>query len=325
MERNACLQTKLAYLALLFLGISGCGSGGDKTALDLNERVKDIESAAGAEKGSKGNRFRFGFDLRASPQEDARQYLPFLHYLEHATGYSFELQFTPKGTSIADELGTGRVQFAAIGATSYIKSKERYGAVAVARGLNSKNQAEYQSIIVVSPDSAIKSIEALRGKRFAFGSIDSTQGHLIPRIMLGAKDIGLEDLADYTYTGSHRECVNAVVAGKADACGMQDTMAREMASQGLVRILATSAYYPSSGIAANKDVPQEVIKRVRQALLDFKPQGRDMAGLYAWNKTEMPRGFSGAAEEDYTELRRWLLRFGMLEVGETASGGEPNR
>jgi phosphonate transport system substrate-binding protein len=253
---------------------------------------------------------RFGFDLRTTPQEDAKQYLPFLNYLKRETGYTFELRFTPAGSSIVDQLGQGKVHFAAIGADSYLQARTRYGVVPLVRGLNASGRGEYQAVIVVAPHSPIRKIEELRGKRFAFGNKISTQGHLIPRIILAEHGIGLENLAGYEYTGSHLNSANAVAAGRFDAGGMQDTLGRELADAGLLRIIHTSRNYPSSGIAANKDVPPAVLARVRRAFLDFQPRGRDAADLYHWDRTEMPNGFMPARDEDYAELRKWVERLG---------------
>ncbi|MBL7163591.1 MAG: phosphate/phosphite/phosphonate ABC transporter substrate-binding protein [Anaerolineales bacterium] len=301
----------VVFLTLVMVLLTGCLSGGDYVEIDLGDTVNDVELHAGAELADT-DVFYFGFDLRANPQEDARQYLPFLQYLEETTGYTFELRFTPKDGQIVDDLGTGVVQFAAIGAVSYIQAHAQYGVIPLARGLNSLGQAEYQSVIVVAPDSPIETIEDLGGVRFAFGSVTSTQGHLIPRIILVEYGLTLDDLAAYAYTGSHHNCANAVTAGRFDACGMQDTMGEELAEAGLLRIIHTSRYYPSSGIAANKDVPPEVLDKVLQALLDFDPLGREAAALYHWDKTEMPNGFVEARDEDYAKLREWAIKLGYF-------------
>ena len=89
-------------------------------------------------------------------------------------------------------------------------------------------------------------------------------------------------------------------------------MGRELAKEGLVRILHTSPYYPSSGNVANCDVPNEVLVKIKQALIDFQPKGRDAAGLYHWAKTEMPNGFVEAKDKDYEELRKWAVKFGYI-------------
>lgn len=308
-------STLVLLFALLLASIFcllGCDRDVERHRIDTREVLTEkelVESPVVKE----NDVLVFGFDLRSSPREDAREYLPLLRYLEKTTGYKFKLRFTPKDCNIVDCLGAGDVDFAAIGAGSYIESSARYNIIPLVRGLNALGKAEYQSLIVVAPDSPIRKIKDLRGKRFAFGSATSTQGHLIPRIVLSEHGIELKDLTGYEFFGSHYECANAVVSGLADACGMQDTMGRELDKHGLVRIIHTSRYYPSSGISANKDVDPEVTEKVRQALLEFQPRGEDSEGLHNWDMTEMPLGFAPARDGDYSELREWGLKLGMFK------------
>ncbi len=305
------MKCRLGLIISFVIFFIGCDLVEERKDINLKDRISDAEMHE-LTKSKDADILRFGFDLRASPQEDARQYIPFLRYLEKATGYRYQLRFTQKDSSIVDDLGKGVVQFASVGAGSYIQAHVKYGAIMLVRGLNLLGKAEYQSVIVVQPDSPIRKIKDLRGKRFAFGNFTSTQGHLIPRIILARQSINLKDLASYEYTGSHHNCANAVISGRFDTCGMQDTMGKELARVGLIRILFTSTYYPSSGIAANNDVPSEVIARVKHALIDFQPRGRDAAGLYHWERTEMPNGFIEAHDDDYLELSEWAKKSGYL-------------
>ncbi|MCU7836627.1 MAG: phosphate/phosphite/phosphonate ABC transporter substrate-binding protein [gamma proteobacterium symbiont of Taylorina sp.] len=259
------------------------------------------------------NNFYFGFDLRSSPQEDAAQYQPFLNYLESATGYQFKLHFTPLNGSTVDDLGQNKTQFAAMGADSFLKAQSLYGAKSLVRGLNLQGKAEYRSFFIVKPNSHILSIKDIKGHTLAFGNRNSTQGHLIPRIILSENGISLDDLSSYSYTGSHQNCAESVVSGQSDVCGLQDKLAKNLVTQGIVNIIHSSHYYPSSGIVVNQFVPADVIAKVKQALIDFKPQGEHHTGLYHWDKTEMPNGFIAAKESDYTELRQWSIRLGFLE------------
>lgn len=299
-------------LVPLFI-LSSCDSGENLPVYDLNDKVNTNELNNVQSQHKSQDSYIFGFDLRASPQEDARQYLPFLAYLEKTTGYKFKLQFTPQKLDIAEEVGKNKVQFAALGAVSFIKSNSKYGTIPLVRGINSKGKAEYQSVFVVSPVSKIKSIKDIKGKRFAFGSKNSTQGHLIPRIELSKNGINLDAFSKYTYTGSHQNCVTSVTLNESDVCAMQDTMAKLMEQKELVRIIYTSNYFPSSGIVANQELPEEVITRVKQALLDFKPQGKDKKGLYHWDRTEMPLGFAKAELNDYEELKKWSFQLGFIK------------
>lgn len=318
-----CIIASILILLILAVGLvlTGCDSGHEGSVVDLSDRISDDEYKKLRQQTQSLNHdnamLRFGFDLRASPQEDARQYLPFIRYLEQVTGYSFELHFTSLNSSIIDDLGAGHTQFAAIGADTFIRAYEKYGVISLVRGINNQGKAEYQSMIVVSPTSPIKNISELKGKRFAFGSVSSTQGTLIPQIILRTHGIHLGDLAAYEYTGSHENCADAVISKKFDACGMQDIMARDMEREGLLRILHTSKYYPSSGIAANQDLPPEVIAKVTQALLNFDPQGQHKQGLHNWDKTEMSRGFKAAMPADYAELREWSIKLGFVKPAAT--------
>ncbi len=316
MSRISCRRHGMQLFFLLSaLLLGACDSSQRRTnaEFDLNDRIDDTELLQHQPRQEKDNIFYFGFDLRASPQEDARQYLPFLQYLETATGYRFRLHFTPKNSNIVEELGNNRVQFAALGAASFLQLQARYGAIPLVRGINSEGKAEYRSVFVVRPESGIKTIKDIKGKRLAFGSRLSTQGYLIPCIILAKHGIGLDELAFYDFTGSHQNCADAVVSGKFDVCGMQDTMGRNMEQQGLLRIIYTSDYYPSSGIATNKAVPARVRARVKQALLEFDPQGKHNPTLYHWERTEMPLGFVAAKRDDYRELRYWMIKLGLIQ------------
>jgi len=256
--------------------------------------------------------YYFGFDLRGSPQEDAAQYLPFLKYLSDKTGYTLQLHFSPKNSSAADQLGENITQFAAVGASSFLSAQSRYEVTSLVRGLNHLGKAEYQSVFVTKPGSKIVSIKDLPGKKLAFGSRDSTQGHLIPRIMLKEHGIPLSALAKYKHTGSHQNCAEAVISGKYDVCGMQDELAKSLQQRGLLKIIHSSEYFPSSGIASNMKVPETVRRAVKEALLDFDPQGRDKHTLYHWQNTEMPKGFTESHDADYQQLRDWSIIFGFL-------------
>ena len=304
---NALILCWLACMTLV-VGSAGCDRS-DTKELDLSRVGPETQPV----KPSDAKKvYYFGFDARQGPQEDARQLLPLMNYLQRTTGYKFELRFTPKNSSTEEMLGQAQLDFAAIGAVSYIKARKNYRVVSVVRGVNSHNQSSYQSMLVVRPDSKIKTVAGIKGKIMAFGNRNSTQGHLIPRIILLRNKIALRDLKQYFYTGSHRNCADAVLSRRADVCGMQDVLAREMAAKGLLRILYESGNYPASLIAANRDIDPDVLEKVKLALLDFKPQGRDKRDLYHWERTEMPNGFIAAHDAEYEKLQKWMQKLGML-------------
>jgi phosphonate transport system substrate-binding protein len=254
-----------------------------------------------------------GFDRRLEPKEDVRQIASLARWLQHRTGLSWRVHVSPRGGSVVDDLCEAKVDFAAVGTISYLQANHRCGAHILVRGLNAQGEDMYRAAIIVPPESALRNIGDLRGHSFAFGAPNSTQGHLIPRLMLQQAGLSLSDLRAYTYTGSHTATANAVTSGRYDAGGLQDTLAHDLARRGLVRILALSEPYPSSGIVAAPTVPARTMETVRQALLALDPTGADAGALYHWQRSEMPNGFVSANDEDYADLRRIAREIGLLE------------
>lgn len=315
---------RVFIILVLSLAVISCDSSDDIPIQKVDdETVISNSKLQQGRKKQQQNTYYFGFDLRNSPQEDAAQYLPFLKYLEKATGYHFKLYFTSKDSSAGKDLGLNKTQFAAMGAMGFLETQENYDVISLVRGINHQNKAEYQSVLVVKPDSPISDIKNIKGSKLAFGSKNSTQGHLIPRIMLTKNDILLEDLDTYTFTGSHQNCAEAVVSGHYDVCGMQDQLAKKLVIQGILKIIHSSDYYPSSGIVVNRSVSVEVAAKIKQALLDFKPRGIHSEGLYHWDSTEMPGGFISANENDYKNLRQWALQLGFLHPNGTKVQEKP--
>lgn len=302
----------ILVLALCLAGaLTACG-GGERTAVDLSDRVDERalrETTVSPDPGV----LRFGFEPRNNVQEDARQYASFLAWLSKSTGRRFELRFLSRNGNIVDEIGGGRVQFAAVGAGTFLRMQARYGAIPLVRGRDAAGKTDYRSAIVIPLRSTVRKIGDLRDKSFAFGAFNSTQGHLIPRVLLAGQGIALRDLSRYEYTGSHRNCAAAVAAGRFDAGGLQELLARRFEKDGMLRILEVSPDFPSSGIVSAREVPEDIRERVIAALLDFQPNGRDSAGLYHWDRTEMAGGFVRASESDYAGLRKWARAFGLLD------------
>ena len=303
------------YLSLLFIlitiiviSISGCINNNNEITVDLDNTIDGVVQYPPDETDV----IYFGFDFKQSPKDDARIYAPFMQYLSEETGRTFKIRFTPDYACTVDELGEGVTQFAALSGLSYIKAHEIFNATCLVMGLNEEGRGEYRAAIITQPDSDIYEIGDIKGRSFCFGSCYSTQGHMLPRKMLEDNNISLSDIGEYTHSGSHVKTASGVLMGQCDAGGVQDTLAQSLASEGLVRIVAYSGYYPSSGISANKDVDPELMEAVKKALLDFDPKGKHAHLLTDWDKTEMPNGFREAHDGDYAQLRELATRYDII-------------
>lgn len=300
----------LLVLAALMLLSAGC-AGDPALAVRLSENLLAGEAVYAPVEAD--GVWAFGFDRRLEPKEDVRINASLLNWLAARTGLTFRLHVTPQDGSVVDDLCSGRIHFAIVGTVSYLQAHHRCGAHILVRGVNANGQDAYHAAIVTPRASQITDLARLRGRSFAFGAANSTQGHLIPLLMLQAAGLTLSDLRTYTYTGSHAATADAVASGRFDAGALQDTLARDLATRGLVRILAFSDPYPCSGIIVGPAVPEKTAEIVRAALLALDPAGTDAASLYHWERSEMPRGFVPAQDADYNDLRRVAGDIGLLE------------
>lgn len=255
----------------------------------------------------------FGFDRRLEAKEDARMNASLLDLLERRTGLSLGLRMTARRGSVVQDLCEGRVDFAIAGAVSYLQARARCGARIVARGVSADGSDRYRAAIVVPADSPVRDLAELQGRWFVFGPESSTQGSLIPQMMLCAAGVTPQTLAGSTHTESHAATADLVTSGTYDAGGLQEKLAGDLAAHGLVRVVATSEPFMASGVVAGPEVPEETLALVRDALLSVRPDGVDRAALYTWERSEMPRGFVPARDEEYRGLQ------GLLDYAATGS------
>lgn len=255
---------------------------------------------------------KFGFDLRLSPKEDVKLYLPFLDYLSRTTGRQFSILFSSSYEDTVRYLGTGATQFASLGPVNCLRAKILYKTQCLVMGKNIHERPEYQAAIVTRNDSPLLAIGELKGKSVAFGSRFSTQGYLIPRSMLEESGVMLDELQYQGFTGSHDETARVVLNGEYDAGAMQDTLAKKLADAGKLKIIALSQPYPASLICANSQVSPVLVRKVRHALLDFQPIGKHAGQLKNWNKSEMPTGFAPYDPETFKKIERLAARYGLL-------------
>ena len=300
------------FFLLCLLLFSGCAKEETPKKVSLANKDKGVETSEKIDNTGK-DALWFGFDLRLSPKEDVRIYTPFLRYLEKATGRHFHIKFTEKYEDTVDNLGKGVTHFAAIGSLSYVVGESKYGIKYLVSGVNKDGDPRYQAVIFTRPQDNIQELKDLKGKRFAFGSMMSTQGHLIPRKMLEDAGITLKDLSRYVYTGSHFNAVKAVLNGECDAGGIQDTLAKRLAGEGKIKIIGVSKPYPSSLIAYNKSVDSRTVEAVKTAFLAFEPTGKHKGMLIDWDKTEMPLGFTVLNEFELNNVAAIARKYGLFK------------
>lgn len=134
-------------------------------------------------------------------------------FLKEQTGYEFEVKVPTTYAAVVEELGAAEGDaMALIPAMGYVLASDKYG-TEVALATVRYGWAFYWTQYVVARDSDIKSLKDLDGKTWAYPSITSTSGYLVPASYFVKNGI---EPAKKVEAGGHPQSVTAVYEGQAD-------------------------------------------------------------------------------------------------------------
>lgn len=130
--------------------------------------------------------------------------------------------------------------------------------------------------ITANPD--VKSLADLKGKTFAFGSVSSTSGSLMPRyFMLKNDNIKPESyFSRVAYSGAHDATAAWVQAGKVDAGVLNASVWDKLVAAGKVdtnkvKVFATTPSYYDYNWTVRGNLEPALKARIKQAFLDLDP------------------------------------------------------
>ncbi len=235
---------------------------------------------------------------------------PLRKYLEAKLGRPVELIIPTNYNATVEGLGNGSLDLAYLGGLTYAKAHARYGVVPlVQRDIDQR----FHSLFITKPGSGIEKLADLKGKTFCFGDINSTSGHLMPRLALKQAGVPAETaLKEFRHTGSHPATAQAVMAGACDAGALDETVYAKLAADGTIkpgalRVFHTSAPFTDYVWAARKDLPEEQRAAFTQALRGLDP-GKDGIVL------DILRGrvFVPASDASYADVNRVARELKLL-------------
>jgi phosphonate transport system substrate-binding protein len=141
---------------------------------------------------------------------------------------------------------------------------------------------EYRSLIFTNKESGIARLEDLRGKIIAFEDPGSTSGYFLPKLLLLKKGFSVTEKADlgskvssreigYIFANTSKDIVNLVVQGKVAAAAFSndDYAGLEDKSKTLISVLSETESVPRHLVSVRKDLPEPVVKRLKEILLSM--------------------------------------------------------
>jgi|GEM_PF-2137495 len=254
----------------------------------------------------------YKFAMLKGTQEDSKAQQAFIRYLSRASGYSFKLVNLVNSTQIAQQLGGDEVQFALLDTVSLLPGITEYGIQPIAKTVTSQHKGDLQAYFIVLPNSPLSKLIDIKGKALALGSKTSLSSALLPLTTLASRGIPLPALGQLSYTGSNKQCVNALLNNTADVCGVSAAFAKPYIDSHQVRLLDSSAYYPINSVVTNLYTEDDVQQKLLQALQKL-PQTHKQLSL---SGSIIPREFAAINKRQFSMLSETFsgLKISELEL-----------
>ncbi|MGH8465734.1 MAG: putative selenate ABC transporter substrate-binding protein [Pseudomonas sp.] len=209
-----------------------------------------------------------------NPTELQRKFKPLGEYLEQKLGMKVEFVPVNDYPAVVEALATDRLDMAWLGGFTFVQVhlKSPTATPLVQREQDAKFTSKF-----ITADPAIKSLADLKGKTFAFGSISSTSGSLMPRYFMLKDGIKPETyFSKVGYSGAHDATAAWVQAGKVDAGVLNASVwdklvASDKVDTNKVKVFATTPSYYDYNWTVRGSLDPALKAKIKQAFLDLDP------------------------------------------------------
>ena len=217
-----------------------------------------------------------------APTELLRKFKPLGAYLEQELGMKVEFVPVADYAAVVEALAADRIDMAWLGGFTFVQAHLKTGnAVPL---VQREQDAEFTSKFITS-DPAVKSLQDLKGKTFAFGSVSSTSGSLMPRYFMLQDGIKPEDFfSRVAYSGAHDATAAWVQAGKADAGVLNASVWQKLVDGGKVdtdkvKVFATTPTYYDYNWTVRGNLDADLQAKIKSAFLALDPAKPEQKGI----------------------------------------------
>ncbi|CAM3868350.1 putative selenate ABC transporter substrate-binding protein [Ectopseudomonas alcaliphila] len=239
-----------------------------------------------------------------APTELLRKFKPLGAYLEQELGMKVEFVPVADYAAVVEALAADRIDMAWLGGFTFVQARLKTGnAVPL---VQREQDAEFTSKFITS-DPTVKSLQDLKGKTFAFGSVSSTSGSLMPRYFMLQDGIKPEDFfSRVAYSGAHDATAAWVQAGKADAGVLNASVWQKLVDAGKVdsdkvKVFATTPTYYDYNWTVRGNLDADLQTKIKAAFLALdpaKPEQKAILDLQAASRfiETKPENYEGIEE-----------------------------
>ncbi|MBI4587967.1 MAG: putative selenate ABC transporter substrate-binding protein [Candidatus Rokubacteria bacterium] len=250
-----------------------------------------------------------------NPNELLRIYTPFALYL--ARELKMKVQFTPvvDYAATVEGLAAKKLDVVWYGGFTSVHAVRRTNGTA-RRLVLRQEDAEFKSVFIAKPGSGITSLADLRGKTFAFGSVSSTSGHLMPRFFVLKAGLNPErDFKQVAYSGAHDATALWVELGKVDGGALNflvwDKLVQtKKVDLSKVNVFWTTPPYVDYVWTARGELDKGLQERITAAFLKLDYRNSEHKRLLDLHRTKK---YIKANDEDWKATEEAAIAAGLLK------------
>ncbi|HEV8638845.1 MAG TPA: phosphate/phosphite/phosphonate ABC transporter substrate-binding protein [Chloroflexota bacterium] len=272
---------------------------------------------AAAAPGTAGPTLKMAFVPSANSQKILSSGQPLGDLLARLTGYRFEVDVPTSYAAVIEAMGAGKTDVGWLAPFAYVLAHDKYGAEVMLMVMRDGTKS-YVSQFIAHADSNIKTIEDLKGKKFAFGDAASASNYLYPAAYLKEKGYDPKTFfSEVFFAGGHDKVVLAVYGKTVDGGAtygrsnpdpsrpLRDARLLVRSAQpdvvDKVKIIAETDTIPNDTVSVRKAMDQAVVDKVKTALLQAAKM--DEGKKYLTDLYDID-GFADAVDSDFDPIRR---------------------
>ena len=209
-----------------------------------------------------------------APTELLRKFKPLGAYLEQQLGMKVEFMPVADYPAVVEAIAADRIDLAWLGGFTFVQTRLKTGN---AIPLVQREQDAVFTSKFISSDPAVKSLADLKGKTFAFGSVSSTSGSLMPRYFMQQDKIVPETyFSRVAFSGAHDATAAWVEAGKVDAGVLNASVWDKRVAAGKVdtqkvHVFATTPTYYDYNWTVRGSLDPVLAGKIKAAFLALDP------------------------------------------------------
>lgn len=299
MKRGKMMK-KLLFLSIasmMLIVLAACGSDGDQS----------------------GDTFEVGIIPALSGDEFQDGIAELEKVLDEALPQDVEITIYPNYNGVVEALNVGHIQMAYLGPRTYVEANNQSGAEAIVTQLID-GEPSYHSYIITHADNPWDTLdeflENVEERTFAFGSVSSTSGSLVPAKEL--RDRGVFEHEEehqfdaIRFSGSHDLTGQEVQNNNIDAGAIDSAFFNNLVAQGLLDDSVIKVIWQSEPLfqypwAVHPDVDQETIELLQETFIAIDNPAI-LEGAFG------ATGFTEATNADYDLVLQLMIEAGDIKI-----------